>query len=206
MVLFLFSPSPWKGEVDCAKRNRVGARLQHLSHRLRLACGADGPRPAPFGRDPPLPGEGEGASPLILATRFFAPELCHGTARKLCLQINKGRRSANRRNGRIRTGTSDERIRVRGQCGERHGWSALPRASARGRPRLSALRRGIFQLRAALPGNLQRLKPLLQTPLLASSSRTGRSAGEAGSEAARVRVTSPRAGTASRSINQYVTG
>ena len=51
------------------------------------------------------------------------------------------------------------------------------------------------QLRAALPGNLQRLA-LLQTPLLASSSRSGHSAGEAGSEAARVRFAKPRAGTA----------
>jgi hypothetical protein len=36
------------------------------------------------------------------------------------------------------------------QCGARHGWFVLPRASACGRARLSALRRGTFQLRAAL--------------------------------------------------------
>jgi hypothetical protein len=70
-----------------------------------------------------------------------------------------------------------------------------------GRARLSALRRGtrqalrLAQLRAALPGNLQQLA-LLQTPLLASSSRPGRNAGEAGSEAARERFAKPHAGTA----------
>jgi hypothetical protein len=73
---------------------------------------------------------------------FFAPEFCQATARKLLPPKNKGRRSAERRNGSLRTGTSDERIRVRGQCGERHGRAALPRTSACGRPRLSALRRG----------------------------------------------------------------
>ena len=133
---------------------------------------------------------------------FLRPSFAKPLHESVCLQKNKGRRSADRRNGRIRTGTSDERIRTAGQCGARHGWSALPRASACGRARLSALRRGTFQLRAALPGNLQRLKTLLQTPLLASSSRTGRNAGEAGSEAARVRSAKPRAGTASRSINR----
>src|ERR1700752_2100139 len=87
------------------------------------------------------------------------------------------------------------------QCGARHGCVALPRTSACGRARLSALRRGtrqalrLAQLRAALPGNLEQLA-LRQTPLLASSSRTGRSAGEAGSEAARVRSAKPHAGTA----------
>ena len=43
---------------------------------------------------------------------------------------------------------------------------------------------------------------LLQTPLLASSSRTGRSAGEAGSEAARERCAKPRAGAAAHSTPQ----
>jgi hypothetical protein len=47
---------------------------------------------------------------------------------------------------------------------------------------------------------------LRQTPLLASSSRTGRSAGEAGSEAARVQSAKPHAGTAARSTNRYATG
>jgi len=132
---------------------------------------------------------------------FLRPSFAKPLHESVCLQKNKGRRSADRRNGRIRTGTSDERIRTAGQCGARHGWSALPRASACGRARLSALRRGTFQLRAALPGNLRRLT-LSQTPLLASSSRTGRSAGEAGSEAARERSAKPRAGTAARSTNR----
>src|SRR5215469_12972067 len=117
---------------------------------------------------------------------FFAPEASARTPRKLCLQKNKGRRSAERRILRIRTGTSDERIRTAGQCGARHEWSALPRSSACGRPRLSALRRGTFQLRAALTGicsGLRYCRPLL----LASSSRPDRSIGEAGSEAARER-------------------
>src|ERR1051326_5610277 len=64
--------------------------------------------------------EVNGVSFTVLAARFFAPESCHGTARKLCLQKNKGRRSAGRRTGSIRTGTSDEHIRTAGQCGERH--------------------------------------------------------------------------------------
>ena len=66
-----------------------------------------------------------------------------------------------------------------------------------GRPRLSALRRGTRQ--AVTSGSasgcayrsLQRLAPP-QPLLLASSSRPGRSAGEAGSEAARVQDYEPR--------------
>ena len=41
---------------------------------------------------------------------------------------------------------SDENIRTRGQCGARHECFALPRTSACGRARLSALRRGTRQL------------------------------------------------------------
>jgi len=89
-------------------------------------------------------------------SRRLAPELCHGTT---ALPPNKkGRRSAERRTVEIRTGTSDESIRTRGQCGERHECFALPRTFACGRPRLSALRRGtrqalrLAQLRAALTG------------------------------------------------------
>jgi hypothetical protein len=62
------------------------------------------------------------------------------------------------------------------------------------RPRLS------FRLRFPVIRNGE--KALLQTPLLASSSRTGRSAGEAGSKAARERFAKPRAGTAARSTPQ----
>jgi hypothetical protein len=60
---------------------------------------------------------------------FFAPEPCQRHSQVLCLHIKEGRRSADRRTGRIRTGTSDEHIRTRGQCGERHDRSALPRTS-----------------------------------------------------------------------------
>jgi hypothetical protein len=73
---------------------------------------------------------------------FFCALALASHCTKAFASKNKGRRSADWRNGSLRTGTSDERIRVRGQCGARHEWSALPRPSACGRARLSALRRG----------------------------------------------------------------
>ena len=173
-----------------------------MSHQLQSALGADGPRPAPFGRDPPLAGEGEGTSPLVLATRFFARALPTPFPSSLP-PIKEGRRSADRRTGRIRTGTSDEHIRTRGQCGERHDRSALPRTSRLRAPSpFGAPSRHSpgcylwlsFGLR--LPGScssLRHRKPLL----LASSSRPGRCAGEAGSKAARAQCAKPRAGAAS---------
>src|SRR5579859_7864698 len=90
---------------------------------------------------------------------FLRPSLGKPLHESVCLQINKGRRSAERRIVNLRTGTSDERIRVRGRYGERHECFALPRTSACGRPRLSALRRGTFQLRAAFYARRSKLSP-----------------------------------------------
>src|ERR1051326_9116436 len=57
----------------------------------------------------------------LLFSRRVAPECCHCTVPNVASRANKkGRRSAERRTGRIRTCTSDESIRTRGQCGERH--------------------------------------------------------------------------------------
>ena len=47
----------------------------------------------------------------------------------LCLHIKKGGGAPIDASSRDRTGTSDEHIRTRGQCGERHDRSALPRTA-----------------------------------------------------------------------------
>ena len=82
---------------------------------------------------------------------FLRPSLAKPLHESVASKKIRGGGAPNGANGSIRTGTSDERIRTAGQCGARHEWSALPRASACGRARLSALRRGTCQLRAALP-------------------------------------------------------
>jgi hypothetical protein len=124
----------------------------------------------------------------------LASEVC-GTARheSVASQVNKrGRRSADRRVVKSRATRSDVTAPTRFGRGARHAIATLPPQCASGalasRRSTAALARllPLAQLRAALPGNLQRLA-LLQTPLLASSSRPGRNAGEAGSEAARER-------------------
>jgi hypothetical protein len=148
-------------------------------------------------------------NPSLFSRRIFLrPSFVHGTARKLP-QKQKGGRSAERR---IRitnraTPTDVTACRCFGRGG-RHGRSALPRASASGalafRRSVAALARllPLAQLRAALTGILQRSLRHCKPLLLASSSRPGRCAGEAGSEAARERFARPRAGAAAHSTPQ----
>src|SRR5579859_6902298 len=93
----------------------------------------------------------EGKASSFSRRVFLRPSLGKPLHESVASKKIRGGGAPNGANGSIRTGTSDERIRVRGQCGERHECFALPRTSACGRPRLSALRRGTFQLRAALP-------------------------------------------------------
>ena len=150
-------------------------------------------------------------SPLLLATHFLRPSFANAIP-KFLPPHKEGRRSADRRTGRIRTGTSDEHIRTRGQCGERHDRPALPRTSRLRAPSpFGAPSRHSpgcylwlsFGLR--LPGScssLRHRKPLL----LASSSRPGRCAGEAGSEAARAQCAKPRAGAAAHSTFRIASG
>ena len=144
--------------------------LEHLVHFIlrcsrqrearRMQAEALGPRPSRLGALRRAPqGEGRGQSFIVLATRFLRPSLGKPLHESVCLQKIRGGGAPNGANGSIRTGTSDERIRVRGQCGERHECFALPRTSACGRPRLSALRRGIFQLRAAFYARRSKLSP-----------------------------------------------
>jgi hypothetical protein len=89
--------------------------------------------------------------------------------------------------------------------------SATDESRYRGHPLAGALafRRSVaalFSFGLRFPVICNGEKALLQTPLLASSSRTGRSAGEAGSEAARERFAKPRAGTAARSTFRIASG
>src|SRR6185312_3996517 len=153
------------------------------------------PAPRPSGATLPLQGRVKTRT-LPFSRRLLRPSFA--TPFPSSLPPHKeGRRSADRRTGRIRTGTSDEHIRTRGQCGERHDRSALPRTSRLRAPSPfgapSRLSPGCYlwlSFGLRLPGScssLRHRKPLL----LASTSRPGRSAGEAGSEAARVQVTSP---------------
>src|SRR5581483_10647840 len=102
----------------------------------------------------------------VFCARVFGKPL-HET---FCLRKDKGRRSAERRI-RITNRTTPTNVtacRCSG-CGERHGRSALPRASASGalafRRSVAALARllPLAQLRAALTGILQQLAPP-QTP------------------------------------------
>src|SRR5579871_751623 len=92
-----FSPHPERGRSIARSAIGWGVRASTCSHYFRLAFGTDGPRPAPFGRDPPLSGEGEGTSIPVLATRFLRPSFAKPLHESVCLQKNKGRRSAERR-------------------------------------------------------------------------------------------------------------
>ena len=127
------------------------------------------------------------------------PSVLRGTARKRCLPANKNE------GGGAPTGAyalqprhTDKRYRLPVLRARRAPRMCDVTAVMRfGRARLSALRRGTRQ--AVTSGSasgrayrdLQRLAPP-QPLLLASSSRPGRSAGEAGSEAARGRSVSLR--------------
>jgi len=168
---------------------------------------ASGPKPLPprFARSPSpaCAGEDAGTSILILAARFFVRT---GAWPRHCTKAApKKREGGGAPTGAYALLTAPHRTSVTAcRCsgrGARHAIATLPPQRASGalasRRSVAALARflGLAQLRAALTGicrSLRRHKPLL----LASSSRPDRSAGEAGSEAARERFARPRAGTA----------